>query len=323
MRRHFSIAAILFALLGVCSCSGPLVVRSEVENSASDANAQTSRVVVVTGATGQQGGAVARELLKRGYLVRGLTRNPNSDRARALMALGAHMVKGDFGDPDSLRSAMAGAYGVFAMTDFWEHGFNTEVIHGRALVDAAGAEGVEHFVYSSVGSADENTGIPHFDSKFAVEQYLVESGLPYSIVRPVAFLDNWKYAREELMSGRLTDPRDPDSQQQWIATSDIGFFVGEALDHPDHWLGQARDIAGEQLTLNEFVQVVSEVLDRPVRYHQISWKTFEKNAGEEMTRMTRWFQEVGYSADVEGLRARYPGLTSARRYLSELGWVEL
>lgn len=277
-------------------------------------------IVLVTGATGTQGGAVARELLKRGYTVRGLTRNTESDRAKSLSQLGVEMVQGDFDDAASLAAAMDGVYGVFAVTNFWEHGYDKEIQHGRQLVDAAMAAGVEHFVLTSVAGADANTGIPHFESKGEIEAYVRGSGISFSIVRPVEFMDNVRYDRETILSGAYSDPRDSDRSHQWIAASDIGFFVGEAFDKPDEWLGQTLAIAGDQLTIAEFVDVLSRSTGVEVHYQQLAWSAYEEQAGEEMTAMLRWFDESGYTVDVAALRSQYPNLLTCEQYLQSLDW---
>ena len=278
------------------------------------------RIILVTGATGTQGGAVARELLSRGYEVRGLTRNPESDRARSMSELGVDMVRGDFDDAASLAAAMDGVHGVFAVTNTWEHGYDGEVRHGKQLVDAALAAGVQHFVFTSVASADANTGIPHFDSKGEIEIYLRESGIDYSIVRPVEFMDNVRYYREGILAGTYFDPRDSGKSHQWIAASDIGFFVGEAFDRPQEWLGETVEIAGDQLTIAEYVQVLSDAAGVDVRYEQITWGAYEERAGHEMSVMLRWFDEVGYGVDIASLRSRYPDLLTYEQFLAKQGW---
>ena len=280
------------------------------------------RVILVTGATGTQGGAVARELLQRGYQVRGLTRSPDKPRAQALAALGARMVPGDFDNPESLAAAMDGVYGVFAVTEWREHGVDGEIVHGRALVDAAVEAGVEHFVYTSVAGANENTGVPHFDSKYVVEQYLAQSGLTWSVVRPVSFMNNWRWRREEFLDGRFLDPGPSDQRHQWIAASDIAFFVGEAFDEPGAWAGRAEDIAGDSMNLTQFAELLSRVLDRPVRHVQVSWEDYEAASGEELTIMHRWFETDGYSVDIAALRARYPQLVTAEEFLRAMNWSE-
>ena len=275
-------------------------------------------VILVTGATGTQGGAVARELLERGYSVRGLTRNPGSKAAQALSDLGATLVQGDFDDPASLAAAMEGVDGVFAVTLFWQVGYDAEVAQGKRLIDEASKVGVEHFVLTSVASADAGTGIPHFESKWEVEQYLHDSDLDWTIVRPVEFMDNWGWSADNFRQGKLIDPRDPESSHQWIAADDIGFFVGEAFDNPEQWIGLTQEIAGDELTLAELQATLSEVYGRQFEYIQPSWADFEAQAGEEVTMMVRWFEDEGYQVDVPALRARYPSLTTAAEFLSEL-----
>ncbi len=280
----------------------------------------SSKLILVVGATGQQGGAVARELLSRGYKVRGLTRNPDSDRARAVAGLGAEMVKGDLGDRASLDRAVAGAYGVYAMTDFWEHGYKGEVQHGKNIADAARAAGVQHLVYSSVASADKNTGLPHFESKYRVEIYLHELELPVTIIRPVSFMENWLYARDALSEGVLEDPRKPDAKDSYIAVGDIGRFVAAAFDNPQDWIGVTRTVAGDQMTLNEAAEVFERALGRPVEYRQVSWEDYEAAEGAEMAAMLRWFEDVGYETDLAALREDYPWLLTLEEYLTQTGW---
>ena len=282
--------------------------------------ADSRKIVLVTGATGTQGGAVARELVTRGYSVRGLSRNPGSERALELPKIGIQVVKGDFDEAGSLDAAMQGVYGVFAVTNYWEHGFEREIAHGRQLVDAAERAGIKHFVFSSVAGADSGTDLPHFDSKADIEAYLVQSALDYTIVRPVEFLDNLRDLRAELMIGHFVDPRDGGKSHQWIAAHDIGFFVGEAFDNPDTWIGVTEEIAGVEMTLTEFTSVVSSVTGIEVQHIQVNWADYEIAVGTEIADMVRWFNDVGYSADLGRLRARYPGLMTIEDYLVAENW---
>lgn len=280
---------------------------------------RSSPIVVATGATGTQGGAVARELLERGYRVRALTRNTEQPAAAALRAAGAQVVQGNYDDGDSLRAAMQGAHGVFAVTDSAEHGAPREIDHGRALIYAAEDSGIAHFVFSSVASADENTGIAHFDSKYAIEEMLAESDLAYTVLRPVEFMDNWqRYSRDALRAGDYINPRDGSDMHQWIAASDIGFFVGEAFDNPDEWLGRTEELAGDEMSIDELVQVMSESLGHPVRHVQPEWAEYNANVSEDIATMYRWFATQGYAVNIEALRSRYPDLVRVRDYLETL-----
>ncbi|UCF68451.1 MAG: NmrA/HSCARG family protein [Acidobacteriota bacterium] len=279
------------------------------------------RVVLVTGATGRQGGAVARHLLARDVTVRALTRRPDSERAQRLAAAGAQIVKGDFDDRASLARALEGVYGVFSVQDFWEHGYDGEVRQGKALADEAKAAGIEHFVYTSVASADRGTGIPHFESKWQVEQHIRSIGLPYTILRPVSFMENWEWQREQILGGKLAMPLRPETRFPQIAVDDIGRFVAEAFEDPGTWIGKELDIAGDAGSVRDVVQIFSRVLDRSISYEQIAWDTFPEQAGDELTAMYRWFDEVGYDVDVDELRAEYPFLTGFETYLREKEWL--
>src|SRR5215216_3722844 len=173
------------------------------------ANKQNAeRLIVVAGATGKQGGAVARSLLDRGFQVRALTRNPQKPEAQALADHGAEVVQGDMEDRSSMERALEGAYGIFSVQNFWESGYDREVQQGKMVADAAKAAGVEHFVYSSVGSAHRQTGIPHFESKWEIEEHVRQIGLPYTILRPTAFMQNWEWewTREMIFGGALAQP---------------------------------------------------------------------------------------------------------------------
>src|SRR6202008_4527553 len=132
----------------------------------------TKQSVLVTGATGQQGGAVARALLSRGHRVRALARKPDSDAARQLMSAGADLVTGDLGDTASVLKAASGVGTMFLMGDSNEVGTEEETRQGIIAAEAAKSSGVGHLIYSSVADANKKTGIPHFESKHLVEQHI-------------------------------------------------------------------------------------------------------------------------------------------------------
>ena len=127
------------------------------------------RTVLITGATGHQGGAVARALKGKGFKLRAMTRKPGSDAAKALEKTGVEIVQGDLNDAAALRSALAGTWGTFAVQNTWEAGVAGEEEQGKRFAKVARDAGVQHFVYTSVGSADRKTGIPHFENKYRVE----------------------------------------------------------------------------------------------------------------------------------------------------------
>jgi len=284
---------------------------------------ENGRTILVSGATGQQGGAVARQLLERGFAVRALTRDGDKPAARELAERGAEIVEGDLEDLPSVERALEGVRGVFSVQQFWEAGVEGEVRQGKALAEAAKAAGVEHIVYSSVGSAHRETGIPHFESKYEVEEHAREIGLPLTVLRPVFFMQNWEMMREPILGGTLPQPLDPDRPFQMIAVEDIGMFAAMAFEDPETWIGREVDLAGDEPTMPEIADTFSRVTGREIGYFQVPWDQFEEQMGEEYAVMYRWFNEVGYEADVAGLRKDHPGLISFEHYLRGHGWEDV
>jgi uncharacterized protein YbjT (DUF2867 family) len=285
------------------------------------ANGQDAeRLVLVTGSTGNQGGAVAGSLLDRGFSVRALTRDPDKPKARNLGERGAEVVRGDLDDRSSVDQALEGVYGVFSVQSFWETGYDREVRQGVMLADAAKAAGVAHFVYSSVGSAYRETGIPHFDSKREIEEHVRGSGLPYTILRPVFFMQNWEMMREPILDGTLAQPLDPDKPLQQVNIEDLGAFAAIALENPNGWIGREVDLAGDEPTMPDAAEAFSRVTGREVSYYQVPWDQLREQMGEEYAVMYEWFNEVGYEADIGALRSEYPELSTLEQYLRDHGW---
>jgi uncharacterized protein YbjT (DUF2867 family) len=283
-------------------------------------NQNVERLIVVCGATGKQGGAVARSLLNRGFQVRGLTRNLQKPEAQALADQGAEVVQGDMENRSAMERALEGAYGVFSVQNFWETGYDREVQQGKTVADAAKAAGVEHFVYSSVGSAHRQTGIPHFESKWEIEEHVREIGLPYTILRPVFFMQNWEMMRGMVLGGTLAQPLDPDRPFQQVAVENVGAFAAIAFENLDLWIGREVDLAGDEQTMPEIAETFGRVIGREVSYYQVPWDQFEEQMGKEFTVNYRWFNDVGYEADIAALQQEYPELTTFERYLRSHGW---
>jgi uncharacterized protein YbjT (DUF2867 family) len=276
----------------------------------------TDKPIVVAGATGKQGGAVARHLLLEGWPVRAMTRNPNSPEAEALAARGAQIVQADMDDPSSLPPILKGAYGVFSVQNFWEVGYEREIAEGKALADAANRADVAHFIYSSVGGAERKTGVAHFESKWQIEQHIVDLDMPHTIVRPVFFMDNFLGMRRSIRDGKIEMALREDTKLQMIAVDDIGAFVTMAFDDRDQWLYTATELAGDELTIPQVARRLSAMTDREVQYVEIPMEqAMQEN--KEQAEMWQWFNDYGYEADIAWLREQYPALRNFDQWVEQ------
>src|SRR5215471_7153632 len=280
--------------------------------------------VLITGATGRQGGAVIDHMLAKGWRLRALTRSPSGAAAKRLANRGVEIVQGDLEDPASLKPAAHGVYGVYSVQDFWAVGAKREVQQGKNLADAAKQAGVSHFVYSSVGGAERNSRIGHWESKWEVEKYIRQLGLPATMLRPAAFMENYYIDQVEvgILKGKLMDAVRGDKPYQTIAADDIGGFVALAFDRPGEFIGTELEIAGSELTNLEAAQVFSRVLGKTVKFRRLPMPMVRLLLGKEFYEMFRWFNESGFKADIGELRRRYPEvrLQTLEEWLRSEGW---
>jgi uncharacterized protein YbjT (DUF2867 family) len=261
-----------------------------------------SDAILVTGATGQQGGATARELLAAGYNVHAMTRNPDGPAAKALADAGATVVKGNLDDEASLKAALDGVWGVYAVQNTWEAGVEGEEEQGKRLARLAKEAGVQHYVYASVGSAHEATGIPHFDNKNRVEEVVRELGFSsYVIIRPVFFMDNLAspWFKPAIDDGALAIGVRPDTAIQMISVKDIGAYGRLAFERFEELNGQAIDIAGDSLTPVEAAAALAKTTGREIAHFQVPIEQV-REFSDDFATMLEWFDAVGYSADIEG-----------------------
>jgi uncharacterized protein YbjT (DUF2867 family) len=257
-------------------------------------------LIVVTGATGQQGGATAQELLARGHKVRAVTRKPDSPAARELAKLGAEIVAGDLDDAASLERALAGAWGVFAVQNTWEAGVEREEEQGKRIAEVARRKGVQHYVYTSVGSAHRRTGIPHFDNKWRVEEKVRALGFPsHTILRPVFFMENLTspWFLPAIQQGQLAVALKPETVLQMIAVKDIGKYGLWVFENHAALNGRAIDIAGDQATMPTTAEVLSRATGRQVEFVPVPIEEVRKFS-TDFALMLEWLDRVGYDADI-------------------------
>jgi uncharacterized protein YbjT (DUF2867 family) len=262
------------------------------------------RTILITGVTGHQGGAVARALQGTGFHLRGLTRKPDSEAARALARQGVEVVQGDLDDEASLRRALAGVWGVFSVQNTWEAGVEREEAQGKRLATLAREAGVEHFVYSSVGSADKKTGIPHFDNKWRVEETVRGLRFPsHVILRPVFFMENL-VAPFSLQGSTLSLALGPGTKLQMIAVGDIGWFGARAFTDATALNRREIDIAGDIRTMPQAAEILAEALGRPIAFVPAPIEQVRQYS-QDTALMLEWFERVGYSADIAGLEREF------------------
>src|SRR5256884_5579570 len=285
-----------------------------------------TKTILVAGATGQQGGAVARELMKRGHRVFGLTRS--TSKFKDLATAGIEGVQGDLTDKTSLAPLLRNADGFFIVTTPFEPDFSVhpekEVQQGKNAIDAAKAAKVSHVVLASVASADEDTGIPHFESKAKVERHLKASRVPHTITRPVAFMDNYAspWMVSSLRGGIMQGPVPPRSRQQLVAVKDIGEIVAPAFENPRMALGKTVEPPGDEVDLRHLPAALSTKVGHPIRYAEQSEEEARKIMGDDGLRMFQFFKTKGYHVDIPALEAAWGyRMTRFPEFLDTVDWA--
>ena len=281
------------------------------------------KLVLVTGATGNQGGAIAGELLAAGWPIRAMTRKPDGEAARGLAAKGAEVVRGDLDDEASIHSAMKGAWGAVAVQNTWEAGVAGEEEQGKRFAHVAKEAGLQHLLYQSVGSAHRKTGIPHFDNKWRIEQTIRDLEIPsWTVLRPVFFMENLlsPWFKPYIDQGNLAIGMKPDTRLQMIAVRDIGKYGHKALERHAELNGRAIDLAGDELTGPEAAAILSDVTGRKISFYQVPIDQVRAGS-EEFAMMLEWFDKVGYDADIQGTAKEF-GVkpTSFRKWAEAQSW---
>lgn len=251
-----------------------------------------NNTIFVTGGTGNQGGAVARNLLKQGLTVKVLTRDLNSAKAQSLQKLNIELIKGDLNNPDSYREHLREVYGIFSVQSF-ENGVNKEINQGISLATIAKEAGVKHFLYSSVFGADLDTGVPHMDSKFKIETHIKKIGLPYTIIRPTSLYENFliPQVKKGILKGKLVQPINRDTIQQYIAAEDIGKAATKIFLNSKEYLFRTIPLAAEQLTTQEVADIFSKALNSKIVYSKLPGLITRLFLGNGLFKMFKWINE--------------------------------
>lgn len=279
----------------------------------------TTRTIAVAGATGAQGGAVVDALLEQGARVRALVRSNGSERARNLANRGVELVQIDVKDPASLKNSLQGVDAFFFMTtpygDSHDTDIDGEIQQGVEFADAAAAAQVPHVVFSSVGGAERNSGVPHFESKRRIEEYVQARGLSATIVRPVFFMDNFASMAPTVEGNELVLrlPVPDGIKLQMVATRDIGVVAAAALLDPAA-VPAAIEIAGDELTGSEIAAAFGAHAGLPARYEALPVEVLDGQ--DDLQKMFRWFADTpAYQADIAAVRGIDPDLWNLQAWL--------
>jgi uncharacterized protein YbjT (DUF2867 family) len=253
-----------------------------------------------------------------GWEVRAITRRPHQPAAEALAELGAEIVQADTEDPDSLRRAFEGAHGVFSVQNGLVSGFDREVLQGRNVADAALDSGIDHLVYASAGTGERGTGISQWESKLEVEDHMARSGLPFTSLRPEAFM--------ELMTDKGFYPAvgtwrifpkltGENTGIPWLAVEDVGEIAASILARPASYLGESVVLVADVKSLAECRDLYRDVVGKePATFPMPEW-LFDRFTRSDVTTMWRWLQHGKLQLDTSTTRAIHPSALTVREWL--------
>jgi uncharacterized protein YbjT (DUF2867 family) len=275
-------------------------------------------VIAVTGATGRQGGSVARHLLAEGWQVTAITRKPNGAPARKLAALGAKVVRADMGDRASLVSAFRDVYAVYSVQNPMISGVDAEVRQGKNVGRAAKEAGVQHMVYASAGVGTGPTGISSWDSKLAIQEHLQRLQLPLTVLRPMAFM--------ELMTEKAFFPAvstwhvmpklmGVERPVAWICVDDLGAIAARVLANPDRFLGAELALSADVRSIAECREIWRSVAGGQPRHFPMPVRLFERFVGTDLTTMWRWLRTASIELDPTPTREILPSASTVRQWL--------
>jgi uncharacterized protein YbjT (DUF2867 family) len=276
------------------------------------------QLIAVCGATGRQGGAVARSLLEDGWKVRALTRQPDRPEATTLAALGCEVVQADMEDVESLRRVFEGAYGVFSVQNGLVSGFDREVIQGRNVADVASEVGVAHLVYASAGTGERGTGIASWEAKLDIEDHMTRSGLAVTSLRPEAFM--------ELMTDKSYYPAvgtwriwprvsGEDKGIAWLAVEDVGVVAASVFGRPESYIGKSLTLVADVKSLAECRDIYRDVMGKPPTTFPLPVWLFDRFTRGDVTAIWRWVKTGQFELDTTLTRAIHPAALTVREWM--------
>lgn len=272
------------------------------------------KTIFVTGATGNQGRGATRDLLSKGFHVKALVRNPAKMNAHENL----QVIKGDLDDPDAYKEHLKGSDAIFCNLHF-QDGVEKEVKQGFDLINSAKAGGIKYFIYSSVIGCDLNTGIPHWESKFKIENHLKASGIDFVILRPPSFYENLLFpqVKSRILKGKLVLPTRKDKVQQFMSAADVGKIATAMFSEPGKYRNTTIVLAADQMDGEEQALLLSKVMNRQVKYQRLPMFIARLVMGRDLAKMFRWVNEhdVLFVKDIDSFRKQFPGMLSFEEWI--------
>ncbi len=276
------------------------------------------KTIFVTGATGNQGGAVVTSLIKNGFKIKALTRKIDSAKAQVLQKQNIELVKGDLNDLTTFRNHLKDVDGIFSVQSF-ENGIETEIRQGIDLANIAKEYGVTHFLYSSVAGAELNTGIPHFESKYKIENHIKQLSLPYTILRPNSLFENFliPQVRSRILKGKLASPINKNKIQQFISAVDIGEISSDIFLNKSKYLGKTITIGSEEMDMQQVANAFSDVLGKEISYQKFPMLIARLVMGKDLYKMFKWINknDAIFLKDIELFKKENPNLLSLNQWI--------
>jgi uncharacterized protein YbjT (DUF2867 family) len=275
--------------------------------------------IFVTGATGNQGGAVVRSLIKNGFKVKALTRNASSPEAKVLKELNAEIIQGDLNNPESFADHLDNVSGIFSAQTF-ANGTEKEIKQGIALANLAKAHDINFFLYSSVLGADLHSGVPIWESKFTIENHIRKLGLPFCILRPASFFENFQIpaVKKRIINGKLGSPIDRNILQPFLSVRDIGTVAATIFQNQEKFLGKTISLIAAEMNLDEVADIFSESLGKEIKYQQLPMFLTKLIMGRNLYKMFDWINKNKGRAfwAKEKLNEELPHLMDLRQWIS-------
>ena len=263
--------------------------------------------VFVTGITGKQGGAVARHLVEHNFSVTGLTRNRESSKAEFLKSQGIYLVQGNLNHPDTYKSHLENQDAIFFAQAL--QGKQNEIRQGKLFFDSIPGDSKAHIVYSSVLGSDQKTGIPHFESKYELEEYLKNGKFKFTILRPGSFYENHLFPRvaKDIRKGKYISPLNLQTVQQMIGVNDIGKIAVEVMRNSTAYEGKIISLATDEKSIEEVKDIFSKVMGQPMIYKKLPGIIARLFMGKDVAKMFKFFNANDFKIleDIVSLRNEF------------------